>query len=464
MSRLFFNLIFILAFSLSLAAQDAKPANAAPAPAPAAQSATPANQPAAPAPTAGSAQPSSAQPSSPKPATPAPGSVPPDIARPAETAPAAAPEPALPPTTPVITLNFCEGAASKTKAAAAPQAGCKKVITKAQFDKVLDAAIPRSRRPAGGEIPQQVKGAVAKEYLNMYLMAHEAEKRNLEHTDPMVQEMLELSRMQVLSMALNQQLQEKTKPTDAEIEKYYNDNPSAFVEIGLRRLYIPKPAQAPTTAPNPPSTSANSAAPNNPTPANTTPKPEDAEAQKAAAEKLRDRASAGEDLDKLEKEAFDAAGSKQTPPPTQMGNRRHNILPPDQDAEVFALNPGQVSKLFENPGGWYLYKVESKRTLALNDVKEEIQRKLQPEKLNDARQAITGKVKSDLNEKYFGGPAGADASSPAPGPGKSSSSAAVSSSKQSSITATAKTGVAKANSATHKTQQAQKTDAPAAAH
>ena len=454
MYRLFFNLIFILAFSLSLAAQDAKPANAAPAPAPAAQDAVPASQPAAPAPPA-----ASAQPSSPKPAAPAaPGSVPSDIARPAETGSVAASEPDLPPTTPVITLNFCEGAAPKAKtAAAAPQAGCKKVITKAQFDKVLDAAIPRSRRPAGGEVPQQVKGAVAKEYLNMYLMAHEAEKRNLEHTDPMVQEMLELSRMQVLSMALNQQLQEKTKPTDAEIEKYYSDNPSAFVEIGLRRLYIPKPAQAPTTAPNPASTSAT---PNNPTPANTTPKPEDVAAQKAAAEKLRDRASAGEDLDKLEKEAFEAAGNKQTPPPTQMGNRRHNILPPDQDADVFALNPGQVSKLYENPGGWYLYKVESKRTLALNDVKEEIQRKLQPEKLSDARQAITGKVKSDLNEKYFGGPAGAEGSSAAPGPGKSSSSAGVSSSKQSSLTA--KTGAAKADSATHKTQQAQKTDAPAA--
>ena len=442
MSRLFFNLIFILAFSLSLAAQDAKPANAAPAPA--AQSAAPANQPAAPAPAAGNAQPSSAKPAAP--------STPPLLARPEEKEPAAAPEPVLPPTTPVITLNFCEGAAaSKTKtAAAAPQAGCKKVITKAQFDKILDAAIPRSRRPAGGEVPQQVKGAVAKEYLNMYLMAHEAEKMDLEHTDPMVQEMLQLARMQVLSMALNQQLQEKTKPTDAEVEKYYNDNPSAFVEIGLRRLYIPKPAQAPTPA----------TAPNSPAPANATPKPEEVEAQKAAAGKLRDRAAAGEDLDKLEKEAFDAAGSKQTPPPTQMGNRRHNVLPPDQDAEVFALNPGQVSKLFENPGGWYLYKVESKRTLALNDVKEEIQRKLQPEKLNDARQAITGKVKSDLNEKYFGGPASAEASSPAPGPGKPSSSAGVSSSKQSSLTA--KTGAAKAGSAEHKTQQAQKTDTPAA--
>ncbi|HZR28468.1 MAG TPA: peptidyl-prolyl cis-trans isomerase [Terriglobales bacterium] len=445
-----------------MAAQDAKPASATPTPAPAAQSAAPASQPAAPAPAA-----PNAQTASPKPAAPAPASVSPDLARPAEKEPAAAPEPALPPTTPVITLNFCEGAASsKTKtAAAAPQAGCKKVITKAQFDKVLDAAIPRSRRPAGGEIPQQVKGAVAKEYLNMYLMAHEAEKMDLEHKDPMVREMLELSRMQVLSMALNQQLQEKTKPTDAEIEKYYNDNPSAFMEIGLRRLYIPKPAtpasaSAPTPSPTPgptPSPSPSSASAANAAPKPAAPKPEDVEAQKAAAEKFHDRAAAGEDLDKLEKEAFDAAGSKQTPPPTQMGNRRHNILPPDQDADVFALNPGQVSKLYENPGGWYLYKVESKRTLALNDVKEEIQRKLQPEKLNDARQAITGKIKSDLNEKYFGGSTGPESMGSAPGPaGKASSSTAALSSRQSSLAT--KTGAAKA----HKTQQAQKTDATAA--
>ena len=87
----------------------------------------------------------------------------------------------------------------------------------------------------------------------------------------------------------------------------------------------------------------------------------------------------------------------------------------DQRVECGALNAGEVSKLYDNPGGFYLYKVESKRTLPLTEVKEEIQRKLQPEKLNDARKAITEKVKSNFNEKYFGGPVAAAGAAPAPG-------------------------------------------------
>ena len=312
------------------------------------------------------------------------------------------PQPLLPANTPVITLDYCQGAARATAA----KTSCKKVITKAEFDRILDAAIPKSRRSAGADVIPQVKQAVAKEYLNMYVMASEAEKRGYPAKDPMAEEMLRLSRMQVLSMALNQELQEKAKPTDAEVASYHKDSPSAFVEVGLRRLYIPKPA--PVTPPAPTPTSAT------PNPADAS-KPADPEAIKAAAEKIRDRAAAGEDLDKLEKDAFEAAGNKQTPPPTQMGNRRRGILPPDQDAQIFALNAGEVSKLYDNPGGFYLYKVESKRTLPLTEVKEEIQRKLQPEKLNDARKAITEKVKSNFNEKYFGGPVAAAGAAPAPG-------------------------------------------------
>ena len=157
------------------------------------------------------------------------------------------PQPLLPANTPVITLDYCQGAARATAA----KTSCKKVITKAEFDRILDAAIPKSRRSAGADVIPQVKQAVAKEYLNMYVMASEAEKRGYPAKDPMAEEMLRLSRMQVLSMALNQELQEKAKPTDAEVESYYKDNPSAYVEVGLRRLYIPKPAPVTPPAPTP---------------------------------------------------------------------------------------------------------------------------------------------------------------------------------------------------------------------
>ena len=421
MYRLFFNLILTFAFSSALIAQETKPANTNPVPTPAPSSATAAKPQTSSTSAAGANQGAPAKPVAPG-AAQTKEKDDEDEAQGAK--PSATPAPQLAPTAPVITLDFCQGKATKTKATAVKTAGaaagCKEVITKAQFDKVLDAAIPRNRRPAGGEVPQQVRQAIAKEYLNMYLMAREAEKRGLPGKDPATQEMLKLMRMQVLAGALNQQLQENTKPTDTEVEQYYKDNPSAFVEVSLRRLYIPKPPQTPPAPATNPANSGANTSPTNATASNTStpataPKPDPEaqkaalEAQKAAAEKFRERAMAGEDLDKLEKEAFEAVASKQTPPQTQMGNRRRGIMPPDQDAEIFSLNPGQVSKLFDNPGGWYVFKVESRRTVPFNEAKEEIQRKLQPEKLKDAREAITATVKTDLNDKYFGSPA------PAPG-------------------------------------------------
>jgi len=442
MHRLFLNLILIFAFSSALISQESKPANpnSTASPAPGSPSATASAQ-ASPAKAAGANQAASPAPSKTEmKEEEAEGQAP---------KPAAQPAPVLPATTPVITLNFCKGAtASKSKTTAATKApeaaNCKTVITKAEFDKVLDAAIPKNRRPPGGDVPQQVRQAVAKEYLNIYIMAREAEKRGFPAKDPTTQEMLKLSRMQVLSVALNQELQEKAKPTDAQVEQYYKDNPSAFVEVSLRRLYLPKPPQAPPaptitnaganaanattgSAGNP--GNANNAATNN-APANP-PKPDPEaqkaalEAQKATAEKFRDRAIAGEDLDKLEKEAFEAISSKQTPPQTQMGNRRRGIMPPDQDTEIFSLEPGHVSKLFDNPGGWYVFKVESKRTIPFTEAKEEIQRKLQPENFKDVHEAIISNVKSDLNDKYFGPPAPAGAAAgrtqPMPAPSRPSS-------------------------------------------
>jgi hypothetical protein len=104
--------------------------------------------------------------------------------------------------------------------------------------------------------------------------------------------------------------------------------------------------------------------------------------------------------------------------------------------------------------------VETKRTQPLSEVKDEIQRKLQPEKLNDARTAITGNVKSNFNEKYFGGAvAGAPGSASAPAPKTASATAGgakkpASSSGGAPSASAPKTGTAKTNSLTHKSQTA----------
>ena len=172
-------------------------------------------------------------------------------------------------------------------------------------------------------------------------------------------------------------LQEDATPSDAEIDKYYKDNPSAFEEVTLQRLFIPKAVASKD-------------------------KPVDATTEKAAAEKLHARAVAGEDFDKLQKAAYVGNANPQAAPNTQMGGRRRGGLPPDQEGAIFALKQGGVSELYDTPGGYTVYKLIGKRTVPLAETKDEISRKLQQQKFKDAMTALTGSAPISLNEAYFG--------------------------------------------------------------
>jgi parvulin-like peptidyl-prolyl isomerase len=336
------------------------------------------------------------------------GHSPTPAAPPAEAAPSAtAPSKPVAPTAPVITLNgFCEAPATAAAKPATPvPQNCKKVITKAEFEKIIDAVIPKSRR-AQVDVNEQVKQAVARQYAELLVMANEARKRGIQRK-PSTQELMRISQVQVLAQSLLQDLNEKATPTPAEVAKYHSENKPAFEEAIVRRLFIPK--EAPPVAPPAAGSDPKAATPAVPPPA------VDPAATKAFAEKARGRAAAGEDLDKIQSDAFAFVKNTQAPPTTQLGPRRRGSLPPDHDAAVFALKPGEVSQLFDTSGGWYLYRVESKRDLPLEEVREEITRRLQPQKLNDARTAISGSVRPEFNPDYFGAsPAGAPPSAAAP--------------------------------------------------
>ncbi len=282
------------------------------------------------------------------------------------------------PNAPVITLpKLCDPGAPPR---------CKKVITKAEFETIVDAINP--------EMPPAGRRSLATQYARVLATDIEAAKLGLEQ-DPKVQEMLRLARMQVLAQELTKALQKKFKElSPQELQSYYNDNKPKFEEVTLRRVMVPKPA--PTEA-----------------------KPAEEAAVKATAEKVRARAAAGEDLDKLQKEVSESASNKTATAPgsqpaaniaipaTNLGPRRRGSLPLAHE-QVFDLQPGEVSQPLDDMSGYYIYKVESKRQLPLDDVKAEIERTLQGQKMQDAMQAIAATATPELNETYFG-PASAGA-------------------------------------------------------
>jgi hypothetical protein len=272
----------------------------------------------------------------------------------------------VPDSAPVITIkNLCaDGSTAPT---------CSTTITKGQFEQLLASVLPN-----GTKLPPGSKQQIARQYASLLLMSSVAKKNGVSENDPDVKARAQIAILSALAQTYDRRLRDKATPTDAEIEKYYSQNPKEFEEVTLQRLYIPKATPSKE-------------------------KPVDATAEKAAAQKLRDRAAAGEDMEKLQKEAFTASGNQGTPPPTTMGPRRRGQgLPPDQEAAVFDLPQGGVTPLLENPAGWFVYKVVSKRTVPLSEVKEEISNKLQQQKYADEREAITKSVDTQLNQSYFG--------------------------------------------------------------
>jgi hypothetical protein len=314
-------------------------------------------------------------------------------------APAAAPSPDKPaeaqvaPTDPVITVKGVCADAAKT-----PDS-CQTVVTREQFEKLADALQPN--------MPPQVRRQLATAYSRMLIMSTAAEKRGLDK-QPKYDETLRFARMQILSQQLSRDLQEESqKVPDADMEKYYKDNAASYEEATLLRIFVPKNKQMPV--PKAPVAAASKAGAAGAAKAAAPAKPVDPAAQEKAgqaimtkeAADLRARAVKGEDFDKLQKEAFVAAGLKTSAPPSKMEKVRQTTLPPTHKP-VLELNAGEVSAVIDDPSGHYIYKLVSKKTLTLDEVKTEIRNTLATQRYRDAMQGF--QTAPDLNQTYFAAP------------------------------------------------------------
>ncbi len=258
---------------------------------------------------------------------------------------------------------------------------CKTTITKAEFEKLVNAVAPTM--PAAGR--RQLAGR----YASGLMMAHEAETMGLDK-GPNYEEMMKISRIQVLAQELQRSMQEKADQVpDKDIEDYYNKNQAQFEEANLHRLFIPKNKQM-----EPPKEKLSDEA--------MKARQDAAEASmKAVATKLQARAAAGEDFDKLQGEAFEAAGLKAKAPNTDMGKIRRTALPPAH-AAAFDLKTGQVSILIVDGSGFFVYKMGEHDTVPLDKAKDEIHSTLRAQRMQDSMEAMQQAAQPTLNDDYFG--------------------------------------------------------------
>jgi len=316
---------------------------------------------------------------------------------------------ALPPNTPVITVKgvcpaqpkttAATGTAAKTPAGAkTPAADCKTVVTKAEFEKLVSTLDPKGANP-------QLKRNLAVNLPKFIGMSEAAKKRGLDKTARFA-EIMKIQRMQVLASLLQQQIQEDAaNVSEEQIADYYKKNPEAFEQYNLERLFVPRSKQVQAEAKEKEEEKKDEKLTEEQQKAKQAEEKakqeENEQAMTQLAESLRARAAAGEEIAKLQKEAFDAAGLKIESPTVSMANIRRTALPPAQ-ASVFDLKPGEVSQVINDAGGHYIFKVKSKDQSSLDQVREEIRRTLQNQNTRDMMEKVNSSFQVETNEAYFG--------------------------------------------------------------
>jgi len=278
---------------------------------------------------------------------------------------------------PIITIQgVCDNAAGDKKAE-----DCKTTITREQFEKVVDAIQP--------QMNQRARRQFAARYANALIMASKAHELGVDQGAEF-EERMQLARIQVMSQMLGQAEQKKAAEiSDKEIDDYYNANKANFEEASVQRIFVPRLQQLP--APKGKLSEAEEQKRQK----------EAEEAMKKEADTLHARAVAGEDFDKLEEEAYKAAGIQSKAPTTMMEKVRRNHLPPAQ-AVAMDLKAGEISAVLSDQSGYYIFKMAKKEAQPEDAVKEEIKGTLRSQKMQDQMQAIEHSAKANLDEAYFG--------------------------------------------------------------
>ena len=298
----------------------------------------------------------------------------PQTAPPAANA-APAPEPDVPASTAVITIDgVCE------HPSADKPGDCRTTVTKAEFEEAIKAIQPTI--PAAAQRRQ-----FANRYAMLVIFADQAHKQGLDKSAKF-EEQMKLTRMEVAARLLGQNMQEKAgSVSDAEISDFYQQHAANFEQVDVQQIFLPHAKQ-----PAPP--------PKAGTPPAKTPAVTEA-ATRTEIEGLYKRALAGEDFDKLQAEASAFAGVKNKPPDTKVKGLKRGALTPNR-AVVFELKPGDVSKVVTDPTGYFVYKLDKKDTVPLASVRADIENAVKSQKMQAAIKIMEGSATPKFDDNYFG--------------------------------------------------------------
>ncbi|HWF91395.1 MAG TPA: peptidylprolyl isomerase [Terriglobales bacterium] len=279
----------------------------------------------------------------------------------------------------VITIQGLCNKPSATKTAKPAAAPCETTISRSEFEAVVNAIQP--------EMPESARKQFASRYAMGMVLAHDAHEQGLDR-GPAFQEMMKLMRVQVMAQELAKNFRKQAMQiSDADVKAYYEKNSDKYQEADFERIYIPKTKQA---APKP-----------DEKPADVAKERADSETEmKAKADALHASAVAGGDFSKLQSDAFETAGMKVESPSTKLTKVRAANFPPDQRS-IFELKPGAVSNVIPSQSGFFIYKLDSKTAVPLDQASQEIRSTLENERFQEKMEAVQKSVQLSYDDNYF---------------------------------------------------------------
>ena len=284
----------------------------------------------------------------------------------------------LPPDAPVISIKgLCPAENSAAVSNKVPaNADCSMKVTKQQFDNLV-----KSFNTNNQNVTQAQRRNLGQSYVELLIFSEAAKAAGIENTPAFI-EVMRVLRMKTLGDLYRNQLAEQYRnPSQQEIEDYYKANQEKFEGAKLTRIFIPK---------------------NDPDPQATADKK--AEYQKKApqvADDIQARAAKGEDMSKLQKDAYTVLAIGATPPTTDLGLARRGTFPPKIEQEIFSHKAGEVFRSDEATG-YMIYRVDGKQTSPLETVKAEITQQIFRQKMEAKTKELNSAVHTEYDEKYFG--------------------------------------------------------------
>src|SRR6476646_11655236 len=279
-------------------------------------------------------------------ATPTPQATPPSLLKRDE-------QPAeLPPNTPVISIKgLCPAENSAAVSNKVPaNADCSMTVTKQQFDNLV-----KSFNTNNQNVTQTQRRNLGQSYVELLIFSEAAKAAGVENT-PVFIEVMRVLRMKTLGDLYRNQLAEQYRnPSQQEIEDYYKANQEKFEAAKLSRIFIP------TSDPDPQATAEKKADYQKKVP--------------QVADDIQASAAKGEDMSKLQKDAYTAMAIAATSPTTDLGLARRGTFPPKIEQEIFSHKAGEVFRSDEGTGHM-IYRIESRQTSPLESVKAEITQQL----------------------------------------------------------------------------------------